>query len=61
MTENFPNLKKKMYIQVQEAQRVPQKMNPNRPNEDTVLIKMAKNKDSEEIIKVARGKRKSQL
>ena len=50
-----------MYIQVQEAQRVPQKMNPNRPNEDTVLIKMAKNKDSEEIIKVARGKRKSQL
>ena len=28
MTENFPNLVKKIDIQVQEAQRVPNKMNP---------------------------------
>ena len=29
MAENFPNLKKEIDIQVQEAQRVPNKINPN--------------------------------
>ena len=36
MAENFPNLKKEKDIQVQEAQRVPNKMNPNRPTPRTV-------------------------
>ena len=31
MAENFPSLKKGTDIPVQEAQRVPNKMNPNRP------------------------------
>ena len=31
MAENFTNLKKETDTQVQEAQRVPNKMNPNRP------------------------------
>ena len=31
MAENFSNLKKETDIQVQEAQRAPNKMNPNRP------------------------------
>ena len=31
MAEKFLNLKKKTDIQVQEAQRVPNKMNPKRP------------------------------
>ena len=31
MPENFPNLKKEINIQKQEEQRVPKKMNPNRP------------------------------
>lgn len=30
MTENFPNLEKKVDIHVQEAQRIPNKMNPKR-------------------------------
>ena len=30
MADNFSNLKKEADIQVQEAQRVPNKMNPNR-------------------------------
>lgn len=34
MVENFPNLKE-TDIQVQEAQRVPNKMNPNRPTTKT--------------------------
>ena len=36
MAENFPNLKKEKGIQVQEAQTVPNKMNPNRPTPRTV-------------------------
>ena len=31
MAENFPNLKKETDIQVQETQRVPNKMNPSDP------------------------------
>ena len=31
MAENFPNLKKETDIQIQETQRVPNNMNPQRP------------------------------
>ena len=34
MTENFFNLVKEIDIQVQEAERVPNKMDPNRPLQD---------------------------
>ena len=50
MSENFPNLKKETDIQVQEAQRVPNKMNPNRH----IIIKMAKVK--ERILKAVKEK-----
>ena len=40
------NLKKRD-IQVQEARRVPSKMNPNRPKQRHIIIKMAKIKDGE--------------
>ena len=45
MAENFPNLKKETDIQVQEAQRVPNKVNQNRPTPRHTIIKMAKVKD----------------
>ena len=35
MTENFPNLVKEIDTQVQETQKVPNKMNPQRPTPDT--------------------------
>ena len=31
MAENIPNLKKETDTQIQEAQKVPNKMNPNKP------------------------------
>ena len=34
MADNIPNLKKEIYIQLQEAQRVPNKMNVNRPTQN---------------------------
>ena len=34
MAEKFPNFKKEIDIQVQEVQKVPNKINPNRPTVD---------------------------
>ena len=45
MAENFPNPKKETDIQVQEAQRVQNKMNPNRPKLRHIIIKVAKVKE----------------
>ena len=41
MCGDSPNLKKETDIQVQESQRVPNKMNPNRPTPRHIIIKMA--------------------
>ena len=35
MKENFPNAAKKIGMQVQEAQRVPNKLDPRGPQQDT--------------------------
>ena len=40
MAENFPNLAKETDTQVQEAQRVPNKMNPKRPTPRHIIIKL---------------------
>ena len=45
ITENFPNLVKNIDIQDQEAQKVPNKMNPKRPTPIHIIIKMQKVKD----------------
>ena len=42
VAENFPKLKKQTGIQVQEAWRVPNKMNPNKTTTRHIIIKMAK-------------------
>ena len=66
LAENFPNLKKETDSQVQEAhacmqaqeaQRVTNKMNPNRSTAWHV-IKRAKVKDKERILKAAREKQR---
>ncbi|WP_447305890.1 RBD-like domain-containing protein, partial [Escherichia coli] len=40
MSENLPNLKK-TDIKIQQAQRAPNKLNPNRPTPRHIIIKMA--------------------
>ena len=47
MKENFPNLVKEIDIQVQEAQRVPNKLDPKRTTPRHTIIKMPKVKDKE--------------
>ena len=51
MSENSPNLKETC-IRIPEAQRAPNKVNPNRPTSRHIIIKMAKVK--ERILKAAR-------
>ena len=45
ITENFPNLGKKTDIKVQEAPRVPYRINSKRNRPRQIAIKMAKIKD----------------
>ena len=55
--ENFPNLVKEIDFQeVQEAQRVPKKLDPKRNTPRHIIIKLSKIKDKEKILKEARGK-----
>ena len=54
ITGNFPNLKDAGF-QIQ-AQRAPNKLNPNRPTARHIIIKMAKVSDKERILKAAREK-----
>ena len=56
MKENFPNLAKEIDIQVQEAQRVPNTLDPKRTTPRHIIIKMPKVKDKERILKAAREK-----
>ena len=55
MKENFPNLVKEVNMEVQEAERVPNKMDAKRPT-PRHIIKMPKVKDKERILKTAREK-----
>ena len=55
MGENFPNINH-TDIKIQEAQRAPNKLNPNRPTRRHIIIKMVKVKDKERILKATREK-----
>ena len=54
--ENFPNMGKERATQVQEAQRVPYMINPRRNTPRHIVIKWAKIKDKEKLLKAAREK-----
>ena len=54
IAENFPNMEKELVNQVQEAQRVPYRINPRRNMPRHILIKLMKTKHKETILKAAR-------
>ena len=56
IVEIFPNMEKEIVNQVQEAQRVPYRINPMRSMPRHILIKLAKTKYEERILKPAREK-----
>ena len=64
IVENFPNMEKETsqprkgkVNQVQEAQRVPYRINPRRNTPRHILTKLTKTKHKERILKAAREKR----
>ena len=57
IAENFPNMGKEIVNQVQEAQRVPGRINSRRNTPRHIIIKLTKIKDKDKILKAAREKR----
>ena len=56
IVENFPDMGKEIATQVQEAQRVPYRINPRRNTPRHIVIKVAKINDKEKLLKAAREK-----
>jgi len=56
IVENFPNTEKEIVNKVQEAQRIPYRINPRRNTPRHILIKLTKTKHKERILKAAREK-----
>ena len=56
IVENFPKTGKEIAIQVQETQRVPNRINPKQNTPRNMLIKLTKIKHKEQILKAARKK-----
>ena len=56
MKEKFPNLVKKIDMQVQEAQRDPVMMDAQRPTARHIIIQMPKVKDKERLLKARKKK-----
>ena len=55
MKENFPNLSKEIDFQeVQEAQRVPKKLDPRKHTPRHIIITLPKIKDKEKFLKATR-------
>ena len=62
MKENFSNLAKEIDFQeVQEAQRVPKKLDPRRNTPRHIIITLPKIKEKERILEAAREKEQSYL
>ena len=56
IVKNVPNMGKEIATQVQEAQRVPYRISPRRNTLRHIVIKLAKIKDKEKLLKAAREK-----
>ena len=54
IVENFPNMEKEIVNQVQEARRIPYRVNPRRNMPRHILIKLTKTKHKYRILKAAR-------
>ena len=56
--ENFPIMGKEIVTQVQEAQRVPYRINPRKNTPTHILIKLTKFKFKEKVLRAAKEKQK---
>ena len=58
--ENFPNMEKEIFSQVQQAQRVTYRINPRRNTPRHILIRWTKTKHKERILKATREKQQGE-
>ena len=56
VTENFPNLKKEMPINIQEAYRTPNRLDQKRNSSHHIIIKTPNAQNKERILKAVREK-----
>ena len=56
IVEKFPNMEKEIATQVQELQRVPYRIKPRRNMPRHIVIKLAKIKDKEKLLRAASEK-----
>ena len=56
IAKNFTNMAKEIATQVQEAQRVPYRINPRRNTSRHIVFKLEKIKDKEKLLKAAKEK-----
>ena len=56
IVENSPIMGKEIGTQVQETQRIPNRINPRQNTQRHILIKLTKIKQKEQILKAAREK-----
>ena len=56
IVKKFPNMGKEIATQVQEAWKVPYRINPRRKTPRHIVIKLAKIKDKEKLLKAVREK-----
>ena len=56
IVKNVPKMRKEIITQVQETQRVPNRVNPRRNTPTHISIKLTKIKHKEQILKAAREK-----
>ena len=56
IAENLPNIGKEIINHIQEAQRVPGRINPRRNTLRHIVIKLTKIKDRDKILKATREK-----
>ena len=59
IVENFPKMGKEIVAQVQEIQRVPNRINPRQNTPRHILIKVMEIKHKEQILKAAREKQQT--
>ena len=55
IVENFPKMGKERVTQVQETQRVPNRINPRQNTARHILVKLTKIKHKEQILKSRKG------
>jgi hypothetical protein len=54
--ENLPNLKKKMPMNIQEAYRIPNRLDQKRNSSQHIIIRTTKELNKDSILKAVRGK-----